>query len=58
MSQEEATAAVDKFSRHVQACFTCQPLWNVYCDEGVRLNDEANEQAALWIKEQTRRRRG
>jgi hypothetical protein len=57
MSQEEATEAVDKFNRHVRECFTCQPLWDVYCAEGVKLNDEADEQAALWLQEQTRRKR-
>ena len=57
MSQEEATEAVDKFNRHVQACFTCTPLWNVYCAEGVKLNDEANDKAALWLREQNRQRR-
>jgi hypothetical protein len=57
MSQEAATEAVERFNRHVRGCFDCQPLWNVFCAEGHKLDDEANEQAALWLQEQARRKR-
>ena len=46
-SRLEARRAVQLFNEHVHGCPICDGLENVLCDEGERLNEEANTASAL-----------
>ena len=47
MSRFEASRTVQLFNEHARECPSCDGLENVLCDEGKRLNEEANTACAL-----------
>lgn len=55
MSRFEASRAVQQFNEHVRECPICDGIGNALCDEGERLNEEANAACALGADGASRR---